>query len=249
MNSIILRYDYESELLQDVVRETSLTPTDLVICSSKEDFLGQLVTQLHQGQVQSEVETPSHPEEVDTPSEERWSKPRHVLLSQILHVLSASQLVNLIFCPNIPILRGFLSGFVSRTALPSTRPPGPIIVLNLLAMHHGTSEFTLQGLSQTLATAVSAGHRTNRMVKLVECKDINDPFNPNRGPNLWQTEVQLLSAAIKIGEPGQSWGRRTISVMRFASRWFRAEGQNERHRQENDPVDWPRNSPEEEMIV
>ncbi|KIY03799.1 uncharacterized protein Z520_00490 [Fonsecaea multimorphosa CBS 102226] len=249
MNSIILNYDYELELLQDILQEPSHIPTDLVICSPKGDFLEQLLVQLDQLRVRPEVQTPPLQEEVNTQSDERLPEPKRILLSHTLHVLSASQFVNLVFCPSIPILRGYLSGYVSRSVAPSTQPPGPIIILNLLAMHHGTSEFTLQGLSQTLATAVSAGYRTNRVLKLVECKDINDPLNPNRGPRLWQAEVQLLSAAVKIGEPGQSWGRRTISVMRIASRWFRAEEQHERNRQEHNPVVHARNSPDEEMLV
>ncbi|KIW33731.1 uncharacterized protein PV07_00557 [Cladophialophora immunda] len=249
MNSIIVKYNYELELLEDVLQEPSHVPTELVICSPRGDFLGQLVGQLDQLRDRSGVQTPPLQEEPDTHSEERLSDPRSILLSRTLHVLSASQLVNLVFCPTIPVLRGYLSGYVSRTVAPSTQSMGPIIILNLLAMHHGTSEFTLQGLSQTLAAAVSAGHRTNRALKLVECKDINDPLNPDRGPRLWQAEVQLLSAAVKIGEPGQSWGRRTISAMRIASRWFRVEEQPERHRQENNPDVLARKSPEEEMLI
>ncbi|OAP63040.1 hypothetical protein AYL99_02267 [Fonsecaea erecta] len=246
MNSIITTYDYELEVLEDVLKESTDTPADLVVCSSKGDFLDQLVAQLDQLPVQSERQTPPLQEEVNTQPEDGLPEPRHILLSHTLHILATSQLVNLVFCPTIPVLRGYLSGYVSSTV---AQPPGPIIILNLLAMHHGTSEFTLQGLSQTLATAVSAAHRTNHVLKLVECKDINDPANPNRGPGLWQAEVQLLSAAIKIGEPGQSWGRRTIPVMRIASRWFRVDEQHERRRQEHSPVVRARDDPEDEMLV
>ncbi|EXJ74734.1 uncharacterized protein A1O5_01429 [Cladophialophora psammophila CBS 110553] len=249
MNSIILKYDYELELLEDILNQTCHIPTDLLVCSSKADFLEQLVVQLGRISIQSEAQTPLPQEEANTQFGGHSCKPQPILLSKTLHALSASQLISLVFCPTIPPLRGYLSGYVSRSASPSTQSPGQIIILNLLAMHHGTSEFTLQGLSQTLAAAVSAGHRTDRVLKLVECKDVNDPSNPNRGPGLWKTEVQLLSAAIKIGEAGQSWGRRTISVMRIASRWFKAEQQKERRREEHNPVMLARNSPEKEILV
>ncbi|KIW87516.1 uncharacterized protein Z519_11839 [Cladophialophora bantiana CBS 173.52] len=249
MNSIILKYDYELELLEDILNQTCHIPTDLLVCSSKADLLEQLIVQLGRISIESETQTPLPQEEADAQFAEHSCKPRHILLSKTLHALSASQLISLVFCPTIPLLRGYLSGYVSRSTSPSTHSPGRIIILNLLAMHHGTSEFTLQGLSQTLAAAVSAGHRTNRVLKLVECKDVNDPSNPNRGPSLWQTEVQLLSAAIKLGETGRSWGRRTISVMRIASRWFTVEQQNKRHREEHNPVILARNSPEEEILV
>ena len=123
-----------------------------------------------------------------------------------------------------------------------------MVILNLLAMHHGTSEFTLQGLSQTFAAAISAAHRTGRGLKLVECKDINDPSNPSRGPALWQAEVQLLSAAIKIGEAGQNWGRRTIAVVKIASRWFKLENRTEQHR-EGEIAGLIRHASEDEMLV
>ncbi|EXJ55747.1 hypothetical protein A1O7_08677 [Cladophialophora yegresii CBS 114405] len=215
MNAIWTKHDSTLQLLEDIIQQTpqsQQSQTDLIICSTKEEFLGQVLAELHQRLRQDS----------DAQDEPVSPAPDHILLSRSLHVLSASQHINLIFCPTITVLRGYLSGFAHN--LTDTPPTlGPIIVLNLLAMHHGTSEFTLQGLSQTLATAVSAAHRTRRALKLVECKDIRDPSNPSRGAALWQAEVQLLSAAIKIGAAGQHWGRRTISVMKIASRWFTVE--------------------------
>lgn len=256
MNSIIItRHDCVLGLLEDIVQQPPPAfATDLIICSSREDFLAQALAEikqdgLHRHELQ---ETPAHEEGREDVSASRTNEPSHLVLSRTLHTLSTSQHVRLIFCPRIDILRGYLAGYVPRPVLaPSSPSPSPplarqIIVLNLLALHQGTSEFTLQGLSQTLATAVSAAHRTRSALKLVESKDVNDPSNPHRGSRLWHAEVQLLSAAIKIGETGQNWGRRTISVLKVASRWFRVEegggGGGEGGRQEE-----PEES--EEMLV
>jgi hypothetical protein len=219
MNSIWTKYDYISELLEDTILQTPQSQIDLIVCSAKEDFVSQVLAELHQ----------HHLEDGDDQDETVDPASNHILLSRSLHVLSASQHINLIFCPTITVLRGYLSGF-GHNLTKSSPALGPIVILNLLAMHHGTSEFTLQGLSQTFATAVSAAHRTGRALKLVECKDVSDPSNPHRGTALWHAEVQLLSAAIKLGDAGQSWGRRTISTMRIASRWFEVEERGQHSR-------------------
>ncbi|KIW64310.1 hypothetical protein PV04_09254 [Phialophora macrospora] len=227
MNSIWTKHDYISELLEDTIQQSTQSQTDLIICSAKEDFVSQVLAEIHQ----------HHLEDSDERDETVILASNHILLSRSLHVLRASQHINLIFCPTLTVLRGYLSGLVPN--LTKCSPAlGPVMIVNLLAMHHGTSEFTLQGLSQTFATAVSAARRTRRALKLVECKDITDLSNPHRGAALWQAEVQLLSAAIKIGEAGQNWGRRTISVMRIASRWFKVEERGQHSR-----------VPEEEMLV
>jgi len=222
MTHLIINYNYILELLEDVIKQTPLVATELIVCSTKEEFLSQVLDELHQHDIEHEP-PPPQPLTEDNSAEEAsiTSTSDHILLSRTLHVISSSQHVKLIFCPTITVFRGYLSGYVSNPTVVSER--GPIFILNLLAMHHGTSEFTLQGLSQTFATAVSAAHCTNRVLNMIECKDINDPSNPNRGPVLWQAEVQLLSAAVKIGEAGQNWGRRTVQVRKIASRWFRFE--------------------------
>lgn len=226
MNSITTRYDYILALLGDLVNQISPIPTVLIVCSTKGDFLEQVIAELDS----QHAEIPHGPlprEENDgQPNETTSSQPSHVLLSTTLRFLNASQYVNLVFCPTITVLRGYLSGYAPKPipiSSDSSSVPNQIIILNLLAMHHGTSEFTLQGLSQTFATLISAAYRTSLVLKLVECKDINDPSHPNRGSALWQTEVPLLSGSIKISEGGASWGRRTISLMRIASRWFRVQ--------------------------
>ena len=229
MNYITTKYDYALALLEDIVRRERPTQTYLIICSTKEDFIGQIIPALQRHAAVPTATTPQVFEEDDSQHGEiGGTRHIHGLLSPVLHILNASSLVNLNFCPTIPTLRGFLSSDVPKPGPASSSkspslPAHQIIILNLLQLHHGSSDFTLQGHSQTFATAASAAHRTNRCLKLVECKDINDPTNPNRGSALWHADVPLLSGSIKIGEGGASWGRRTISVLNVASRWFKEQ--------------------------
>lgn len=243
MNTIAVGYTHVLDLLQDLIRNHSSEspqPVSLMICSTREEFLGQVLSGLqrppraaaamtgvtsearhHDDGIEHDTETPDE-EDDETRSNHQ------MFLSPILNLLSASQSTKLIFCPTIPILRAYFSSIYNVHGLTSEAPTSTsrasqIIVLNLLAQHHGSSEFTLQGLSQTLATIVSAGKRTSQVVRLVECQDVNDPSNAHVGSTLWDLEVPLLSVSIKIGEGGARWGRRTVQVKKIASRWFRME--------------------------
>ncbi|KAK5060016.1 hypothetical protein LTR84_009900 [Exophiala bonariae] len=248
MNTVAIKYTYVLDLLKDLIRNhSSVSPqaVNLVICSTRDDFLGQVLSSLHPplqpGIATNATLEARHHDEIEHgaegPDEDDYGSSRsshQLFLSPVLSLLSASQSVKLIFCPTIPTLRAYFSSLYEvdgngdgDMAAPedssSTSKSSQIIVLNMLAQHHGSSEFTLQGLSQTLATIVSAGARTSQAVRLVECKDANDPSNDQFGSNLWDMEVPLLSLSIKIGEGGARWGRRTVQVKKIASRWFRRE--------------------------
>lgn len=57
-------------------------------------------------------------------------------------------------------------------------------------------------------------------VELLECTDENDALGTGGPSSPWNAEVPLLSGSIKIGDAGQGWARRTVSINRFAGRWF-----------------------------
>ncbi|KIX08301.1 uncharacterized protein Z518_02957 [Rhinocladiella mackenziei CBS 650.93] len=238
MNYITTQYAHALELLEDLVKQDPPVQTDLVVCSTKEEFLTQILPLLH---AQSdELRQPSrHPEDGDgsETDETRPSGAGHIFLAQPLHLLHASRFIKLVFTPTITALHGYLAVHKPKPASfypTSSSSDGQLVILNLLNLHHGTSEFTLQGLSQTFATAVSAAHRTNQQLRLVECRDISDPSNPNRGSALWRAEVPLLNASIKIGDGGAAWGRRTISAMKVASRWFNVQRRIQRDKESED---------------
>lgn len=248
MNFITTKHDYALELLEDIVKEDPPVLTDLIICSTREGFVDQLLVLLDRHDTSSRVAISKESEDASQ-GEVEEAPPTEcspTLLTPTLQLLNASRLCNLIFCPTTTVLRGYLASYCpwpgSSKSMASPLADGRVVILNLLALHHGTSEFTLQGLSQTFATAVSAGYRAKRQLELVECKDIRDPSNPSRGPALWHAEVQLLSGAVKIGEEGSGWGRRSISVVTIASRWFQirqsVNKDDEGHRSQHDKRAW-----------
>ncbi|KEF55329.1 uncharacterized protein A1O9_08079 [Exophiala aquamarina CBS 119918] len=223
MNSIVTRYTYVVDLLQDLVRNQSNNPTVLVICSTREDFLDQIISGL-QARSDDPATTLHHDGDGDQEVPSRSaSAPDPDFLSPVLSALNASRLIKLAFCPTISSLRAYFSSCGATSMAPTSFKTTDLIILNLVGQHHGSSEFTFQGLSQTLATVVSAGMRMHQAVQLVECKDVNDPSNANFGSTLWSAEVPLLSMSIKIGEDGARWGRRSVRVHKIASRWFRTE--------------------------
>src|SRR6202012_1304465 len=136
MNSVAIRHDYVLELLEDITQQTPQTPTDLIICSSKEDFVSHLLAELHRYHLEHEPLITAPEGGSDERDASTALGPNHILLSKTLHVLNASQYVKLIFCPTITVLRGHLSGYLPCMTNPS-QPLGPIVILDLIAMHHG----------------------------------------------------------------------------------------------------------------
>jgi hypothetical protein len=171
-----------------------------------------------------------------------------------LDLLASSQSIKLAFCPSIPTLRAYLSVFQppSIALSPTSAPPPPpcLFIVDLLALHHGTSEFTLQGLSRTLASAISAAFQTKSTLTLVEVKDTNDQTNPNRGPRLWDTHVPLLNASIKIRQEGVKWAGRSVPIRSFARRWFTFDSASEAtpNRNTNEHKETPEDE-DAEMLV
>lgn len=218
MNTVVIKYHHIVDLLEDLVQADPSNPTDLIICSSRIDFLDQITPALHG----HSADTPTGLEN-DEDHHEASITSAHAFLVPTLGLLNTSQHVKLVFCPTISALRGYLAGYVGSASLPSTSGASQLVVLNNLALHHKSSEFTVQGLSQTFAAIVSAGTRSRRRVRLVECKDVHESSGDDHGSDLWNKQVPLLSTSVKIGEQAARWGRRTFRVSRIASRWFKFE--------------------------
>ncbi|RMD45114.1 hypothetical protein DV735_g118, partial [Chaetothyriales sp. CBS 134920] len=201
MPQVTVEFDWAIDLLGFLVRDTPHLPTTLVVCSSKQDFSTELLGQIRAQEKQATARATALSSSVLTPT---------------LGLLAASQSVKIVYCPSLPVLRAYLAKYTASTDAYQHR----LEVLDLIALHHGTSEFTLQGISRTLASLVSAACHSRADLRLVECCSVDDPANPFRGPRLWEAEVPLLSGSIKMGEEASRWGRRGISVRKIASRWF-----------------------------
>jgi hypothetical protein len=222
MNRIVTDVHQSLQLLEHLTQHPSERPATLIVCSSRLAFFHQIAQQVqHQSQnaTDAEAEPPVDAEQID--SESDHVPKAHPFERAALSLLAASRDIRLVYCPTIPLLRGYLASRCVDTYSPSTGI-AHMIILDLLALHHGTSEFTLQGLGRTLATAVSAAHRAKCHLSLVECKDNSDPDNPDRGAVLWDRQVPLLSASVKIGLEGSRWAGRGIAIAHLASRWFRS---------------------------
>lgn len=214
MRPRVLSFIHAVEFLQHILDSTS-SPTILLICHARTYFLDQIYES-----VTAETEHDDDQAAIDVIEEDETATlTNHALLSRSLHTIAHSKRVQLVFCPRVDILRAFLSGRLA--AMASSRSDTSILaVLDLVALHHETTEFSVQGLSRTLALLVETAAGNGLEVLLNECKDVHDLENIHRGPRLWEAQVPLLSGSVKLSGEGNRWAGRVISVKRVAGRWF-----------------------------
>ncbi|KAL3464284.1 hypothetical protein BJX64DRAFT_100236 [Aspergillus heterothallicus] len=191
-----------TDFLQGVLDENWSSST-IIVCGTRDSFLEQLLATV---QLQAA-------EHVGNPQ----------LLTKSLGLLSRSHKIKTIFCPTLEHLRAYLSvGVQSQTSSVEGKHVSRslLAILNPLSLHHSTPEFSAQGLSRTLASAVEASHRANMELVLCECQDPLDPANTERGEALWYVDIPLISNATRIGTEGNSWTGGTVPVARVVERWF-----------------------------
>lgn len=176
----------------------------LIICSDRDDFLRRLL-----------VAT------VRTRSNETSDRQ---LVTKTLGLLSKSSRIQVVFCPTLEHLRAYLSvlhlntGQGSDTAVPEQQICRPLMaILDPLALHLPTSEFSAQGLSRTLAAVVETSSREAVDLVLCECQHA---ARPNSGEALWNAYVPMLNSSVRTGRDESTFGGRSIPVKRIARRWF-----------------------------
>lgn len=113
---------------------------------------------------------------------------------------------------------------VSSDEMRSKRPV--LAVLDLLALHIPTSEFSAQGLSRTLAMTVEVSARERMDLVLCECQNAVDPASRETGGRLWYEHVPILNGSVRMGGEDSSWGGRGVPVKRVAERWFQFNDNN-----------------------
>jgi hypothetical protein len=235
MKATITNFEYATDLLEHLI-DSHASPTTLAICSTRKDFLAQIAPAILTPRPQ---EIPSSQESfIDDDPTPRSNPLPYRLLIPTLQLLARSRTIKLVYCPSIDTLRAYLSSYAAPVVVPestgSVSSPKPLLViLDLVLLHHATSEFSVQGLMRTFASAVEAANRNSMDLLLCECKDIHDPTNPSRGPRLWDTDVPLLSGSVRLGSGGSSFAGRMVSVRRVAGRWFSFE-KSRRNREEPD---------------
>ncbi|KAL4979569.1 hypothetical protein BDW66DRAFT_157392 [Aspergillus desertorum] len=135
----------------------------LIICAERETFLEQLLAAVHLHST---------------------APASHELMTKTLGLLSTSRKVKTIFCPTLEHLRAYLSTGVDGQLLATDRKEKSrpfLAILNPLALHRSSREFSAQGLSRTFASAVEVSTRANMDLLLCECRDAADPNNMEYG--------------------------------------------------------------------
>ncbi|OJZ83968.1 hypothetical protein ASPFODRAFT_49450 [Aspergillus luchuensis CBS 106.47] len=221
--------DRITDFLHHIITQDAPT-TILLICSTKEQFLEQLLLASSSG------------------SEEHHHQHNHILTKNTIGVLSKSSSIKLVYCPTLEHLRAYLSVIRSpedgvglqRELLTTTAeekerqtkqppPPSPpslplMAILNPLALHVPTSEFSAQGLSRTFAAVVEAADRGGMDLVLCECRDVGDSMGSGGGNGMgevsWHTQVPLLNSSVRVGEERTSYRGGGVPVKRVVQRWF-----------------------------
>jgi hypothetical protein len=228
-------------------------PTTLIICQPRATFLSSLLNSIkhtspapqhlqEQEQEQRGPSSPSHPPKPFQPPE------RHPLLIPTLHQIAISRFLHLAFIPTVSHLRAYLSVFPPPSdKLPpdgNFDKPGKnnplLVVYGILELHRDTSEWSAQGLGNTLAGLVEAGSRTKRRVVILEEMSLRDggevevsedsredeergEDTKKRVGNGWEERVPILSGSVRRAgfenEDG-GWSGRTVEVGRILGRWF-----------------------------
>ncbi len=223
MKRMVVYHDTAPELLKDRLRAEHGNTT-LIICSSKKQFLQQLIPFLSAPQP---TEAVASDVDVDAEAEEKHQSERpHSLLEPTLLLMSVSKATKLAFCPTINTLRAYLSSLATLDQTKSP-PQASLIIVDLILLHHATSEYSVQGLMRSLASAVEAATRNQADLQLCECRDVHDLENPDRGPRLWDAQVPLLSGSVRLRGEDAGWLGRMISVRAIVRRWFDFEKKEE----------------------
>lgn len=201
----IAHCDLVSDLLQQLLEGNS--DTHLIVCATRAEFMVQLTAAIRS---------------------QRADPDTHGLLTKTIGLLARSSKIQLAFCPSLESLRAYLA--VLGPAVDVTIEDGSLsndrqllVVLDMMALHVTTSEFSAQGLSRTLASVVEASARAGVDLQLYECIDALDPSSTVRGSKLWDANVPLLNGSVRMRSDQSTWGGRGVTVKRVAERWFEFE--------------------------
>lgn len=197
-------------------------PSTVVVCSSREAFLDRLSLSLH-------TETADSSTHID--ETEQSSSP---LLIPTIYQLATSKTVTMAFASSLPHLRAYLASYLplrspldDSTLLPRSGQQGPLLaVYGLVNLHRATTEYSVQGLSRSLAIAVEAAYAWSMRLTLVEASEDWDLSNLESGPEAaavtandpWREQVPLLSSSV-LPSDERLRSARTIEVRAVIAKW------------------------------
>lgn len=194
-----------TDLLQQLL--DTAVGTQLLVCGTKSEFLVQLSAAIH------------------SQRGDGGPTSRHDLLTKTIGLLANSSKVRLTFCPSLESLRSYVAVLGRTRGMSSGAENQPythqaLVILDMVALHATTTEFSAQGLSRTLAAVVESASRAGLDLLLCECTNAVDTMSAQWGGSLWDVQVPLLNGSVRLrGEEG-NWGGRGVSVKQVAKRWF-----------------------------
>lgn len=170
-------------------------PTSLIICSSREAFLRELLDSLVVPKVDETIamnnedgntnSTTTQNNDINSVRSKQGRLPteHHNLLKPTLDLLSTTKDINVAFCPDLPHLHAYLSLLCSRShtdtqdkpSVPFTQPSkgqsrAPILaILNPITLHKPTTAFSAQGLNKFFAAAVDTANHLGLSLLVADC--------------------------------------------------------------------------------
>jgi hypothetical protein len=206
--------------------QSSTTSTILIVCSTRDAFLYDLLDSL-------KLQT-----EHDRPGLQR-------LITPTLHNLFTARHVRLVFCASVQTLLAYFTTYAGAETRPGSSKGGErerIVLVNPLRLHAPTPSFSAQGLSRTFAAAVEAASRADAALVVAEClaaqrSDDNEEADEEAGvenaeatvqddaqEDPWEQQVSILNVSARrfgSGNADRAWAGRTVTAKRIAARWFR----------------------------
>ncbi|KAI6090131.1 hypothetical protein F4821DRAFT_229674 [Hypoxylon rubiginosum] len=221
-----------SELLTYILNHDTY-PTTLIICSTRADFISSLVddarseTALKNAPAEDAAEAP----DVQDDKQDQEARRRR-FLSSPLYQVATSRHIRVVYIPTVTHLRAYLSVF-SPEESPIPAPPANfetsrdecprMILFGFLDMHRDTSEWSAQGLSNSLSTLVELAYRLSWEANIIEPRnrDSSHTFE-----DVLKEHVPFLSGGGRrpgLNSDEGGWLGRTVEVGRVMKRWFRFE--------------------------
>ncbi|KAJ5893596.1 hypothetical protein N7495_005287 [Penicillium taxi] len=193
-----------TELLQHLLDTEA--ETRLIICGTRTEFLVQLSAAIRSQRADKNAIL------------------HHDLLSKTIGLLASSSRIQLTFCPTLENLRAYMAVLENFNGmnLEDQRSPGRrqlLAILDAVALHATTSEFSAQGLSRTFAVAVETASRADMDLMLCECTNAVNP-GADWGGKRWEMQVPILNGSVRIRSEESNWNGRGVSIKQVAQRWF-----------------------------
>jgi hypothetical protein len=265
--SLALTACLPTELLTFILQQSF--HTSVIICSTRDNFLSALLKNTTYSvpwletnrSLHISVDQPDPPSgEQSTPEEDNETTQgslRHPLLVPTLQQIASSRHTHLAFIPTITHLRAYLTVFPSASSsaaqslaqMPysdkNSADSSLLLVYGLVEAHRGTSEWSTQGLGNTLAALVEAGVRSGKRVVIVEerqedelenevetgLEEINSSGEQARTESerpqarrvlgLWSEKLPILSGSTRRVGADIEYAGRTVEVGTVLRRWFK----------------------------